>query len=503
MNLSASIKLDEDAIVSPIDDRLYGSFIEHMGRAVYTGIFEPGHPASNRYGFRQDVIDYIKPLNIPVIRYPGGNFVSGYRWEDGVGPKESRPVRPELAWFALESNQFGTNDFMDFLKSVGAMPMLAVNLGTRGAQDAANLLEYCNFPRGTYYSDLRISHGYTAPHNVKLWCLGNEMDGPWQICAKTAEEYGRLARETAKMMKWMDPDIELVVCGSSYREMPTFGDWERTVLRQTYEYADYLSLHQYYMNTEDDLPSFLASNMQMDNFIKEVAAICAGIKAEKKAKKNIYLSFDEWNAWYHFKKDCTPPPKWTEARPIEEERYDFADALLVGSMLTTLINNADVVKIACLAQLVNTIAPIMTEPGGRAWVQTTYYPFLFTSQRGRGTALRPNTESPVYSCRCGNAIPYVDCAAVLSGSGKEITVFMVNKNTKQDISCQISLSGFLCAGITEWISLAGYPSCAANTADQAPVQPSRRKDIIHNTKGSISLTLPKASWNMVCLQIKK
>ena len=423
MKLTANIQLDANAVISPIDERLYSSFIEHMGRAVYSGIYEPDHPTSNNYGFRQDVIAHIKPLNIPVIRYPGGNFVSGYRWEDGVGPKTSRPVRPDLAWFALETNRFGTNEFMDFLKFINARPMLAVNLGTRGTQDAVNLLEYCNFASGTYYSDMRISHGYPAPHNIKLWCLGNEMDGPWQIGAKTAEEYGRLACETAKMMKWLDPDIELVVCGSSFREMPTFGDWEYTVLRHTYEYVDYLSLHTYYMNTEDDVPSFLASNVRMDRFIKEVAAICAEIKSEKKAKKDIYLSFDEWNIWYHFKKDCETPPKWMEARPIEEECYDFADALLVGSMLITLINNADVVKIACLAQLVNTIAPIMTEPQGRAWAQTTYFPFLYTSQRGRGTALKAKLEVPAYSCKAGENIPFVDCAAVLSGDRNEIAVF--------------------------------------------------------------------------------
>jgi alpha-N-arabinofuranosidase len=500
MEITANIRIDANAVISPIDERLYGSFIEHMGRAVYTGIYEPGHAFSNKDGFREDVIDLIKPMNIPVIRYPGGNFVSGYRWEDGVGPKASRPVRPEPAWFALETNQVGTDEFMDFLRYVGAKPMLAVNLGTRGAQDAANLLEYCNFPGGTYYSDMRIANGYPAPHNVKLWCLGNEMDGPWQICAKTADEYGRLARETAKMMKWLDPGIELVVCGSSYREMPTYGDWERAVLRHTYDYADYLSLHTYYMNTDGDVPSFLASSARMDRFIKEVAAICAEIKAEKGSEKEIYLSFDEWNVWYHFKKDCGQPPKWTEARPIEEERYDFADALLVGSMLTTLINNADVVKIACLAQLVNTIAPIMTEPQGRAWAQTIYYPFLYTSQRGRGTALKVELDAPSYNCRAGEGIPFIDCAAVLSREENEIAVFMVNKNLNDDIPCQLSLSGFSCKGAPGWTSLSGYGHDAVNTADDAPVKPAALEGI-RLSGNTLTFTLPKASWNMVRLPL--
>ncbi len=500
MALKATIKLNTDDVISPIDDRLYGSFIEHMGRAIYTGIYEPGHPTADADGFRQDVIDLIRPLNIPIIRYPGGNFVSGYTWEDGIGPIAQRPARPELAWLAVEPNQVGTNEFMDFLKRVGAAPMLAVNLGTRGAQDAANLLEYCNFPGGTYYSDLRASHGYPQPHGVKLWCLGNEMDGPWQICAKTADEYGRLACETAKMMKWLDSTIELVVCGSSFREMPTFGDWERTVLRHSYEHVDYLSLHTYYTNPEGDVPSFLASNVKMDRFIREVAAICDEIRMEKGLQKEIKLSFDEWNVWYHFRKDCAEPPKWTTPRPVEEEIYDFADALLVGSMLTTLINNADVVKIACLAQLVNTIAPIMTEPGGRAWAQTIYYPFMYTSVYGRGTALKAQLEVPEYTCKAGEGIPFIDCAAVLSENSRALTLFLVNKSLETDIPCRVSIEGLPCKEAFEWISLEGYAPDTINTADHAPVKPSRHTDAISDPDG-ISLTLSKASWNMVRLTI--
>jgi alpha-N-arabinofuranosidase len=324
------------------------------------------------------------------------------------------------------------------------------------------------------------------------------MDGSWQICAKTAEEYGRAACESAKMMKWLDPEIELIVCGSSFREMPTFGDWERTVLRHTYEHVDYLSLHSYYADNDGDIAAFLASNVRMDAFIKEVGAICDEIKAEKGSDKDIKLSFDEWNVWYHFKKSGIEPPKWIVARPIEEELYDFADALLVGSMLITLINNADIVKIACLAQLVNTLAPIMTEPGGRAWVQTTYFPFLYTSQNGRGTALKADVNAPSYSCGAALDASYIDCAAVMNGN--DITLFLVNKHLGEDIRCEVCFEGFSCENVKQWISLQGFAPDAVNTADGAPVQPVACQGAdISNAGGNagVSFTLKKASWNMI------
>ncbi|MDD3920092.1 MAG: alpha-N-arabinofuranosidase [Eubacteriales bacterium] len=492
----AVISLRPGNVISPIDNRLYSSFIEHMGRAVYTGVYEPGHPAADAYGFRKDVLELIKPLSVSHIRYPGGNFLSGYRWEDGVGAPASRPVRPDLAWFALEPNQVGTDEFLQYLERAGTKAMLAVNLGTRGPQDAVNLLEYCNFPGGTYYSDMRIKNGHIAPYGVKLWCLGNEMDGPWQICGKTAEEYGRIACETAKMMKWLDPSIELVACGSSYKSMPTFGTWERTVLRHCYEHVDYLSLHQYYQNNDDDLPSFLARNNDMNGFIREVAAICEEIKAEKGSEKNVYLSFDEWNVWYHYQKAHKEAKKWIVARPIEEEDYTFADALLVGSMLITLINNADVVKIACLAQLVNTLAPIMTEPGGRAWVQTTYWPFLYACRYGRGTALRADISCPSYDCAAGKNIPYIDCAAVHNEEAGTVTLFIVNKHLTENMALELPLAKFGVTDCLEWVSLNGYDMEAQNTPESAPVQPR-----IHTgaavREGTLKATLPAASWNML------
>lgn len=496
-----TISLNKNEVVSKIDDRIYSSFIEHMGRAVYTGIYEPTHKTADENGFRGDVAELIRPLNVTNIRYPGGNFVSGYNWEDGIGEKSSRPVRAELAWQALETNEVGTDEFMRFLEKVGSNAMLAVNLGTGSPQSAANFLEYCNFPCGTHYSELRKKNGREKPYGVKLWCLGNEMDGPWQICGKTADEYGRIAAETAKMMKWLDGTIELVACGSSFRSMPTYGEWERTVLRHCYEHIDYLSLHQYYQNNDGDIPSFLANNLDMGEFIREVAGICEEIKKEKKSDKDIRLSFDEWNVWYHFKKDCAEPEKWTTARAIEEEIYDFADALLVGSMLTTLINNSDVVKIACLAQLVNTIAPIMTEPDGRAWVQTIYYPFLYTSLYGRGTALRVSLDSPTYDCAARKDVPFIDCAAVLADDEKTLTLFVVNKSETNAAEIEVSLCGIQAESVETALTLSGCAFGETNTAERSPVAP---KPLSGTSVGGgrVTLSLPAASWNIVRLSIK-
>ena len=423
--------------LAPVDERLYSSFIEHMGRAVYTGIYEPGHPSADAAGFRGDVAELIRPLGLSHIRYPGGNFLSGYHWQDGIGPKERRPVRPDLAWFALEPNQVGTDEFLQWCERLGVSPMLGVNLGTGTPRDAVELLEYVNGTLPTYWADRRRENGREASYGVKLWCLGNEMDGPWQICAKTAEEYARIACETAKMMKWLDPSIELVACGSSFRAMPGFGSWERTVLQYCYPYIDYISLHQYYTNHENDVPSFLARPLEMEDSIREIAAICDEAKAAHGGSRDIGLSFDEWNVWYHYEKSGTVPPKWTVARPIDEEEYDDIDPLVTGCMMNALLRHADRVKIACLAQLVNVIAPIMTEPGGPARVQTIYYPFLLASRYERGTALLTEAEVPSYDCAVRAGVPCLDCAAVEGGDGS-LNLFLVNR-AEEPLSLALAL----------------------------------------------------------------
>ncbi|UFU01311.1 alpha-N-arabinofuranosidase [Radiobacillus kanasensis] len=493
------MNLDRNNRIGEVDERIYGSFIEHLGRAVYGGIYEPEHPLADEQGFRKDVVELVKELKVPIVRYPGGNMVSAYNWEDGVGPKESRPRRLELAWRTIETNEVGTNEFVDWAKKVHADVMMAVNLGTRGIDAARNLIEYTNHPGGTYWSDLRKSHGYEQPHNIKTWCLGNEMDGPWQVGHKTAYEYGRIAQETGKAMKLVDPSIELVACGSSNTGMPTFPEYEATVLDIAYNEVDYISLHQYYGNRTNDPANYLAKNMDMDHFIHSVIATCDYIKAKHRSKKTIMLSFDEWNVWYHSNEGDKEIEPWTVAPPQLEDVYNFEDALLVGSMLITLLNHADRVKMACMAQLVNVIAPIMTENHGRSWKQTIFYPYMHTSVFGRGIAIQRILSSPKYDSKDFTDVPYIDSASVLNQEEEELTIFLVNKHLEDSISLQADLRSFEGYRLIEHIVLENDDLKATNTVKEEKVFPHYNG---HSTlqDGMLEVELAKTSWNVIRLK---
>ena len=502
MAKQAKMILDKDFKVAEVDKRIYGSFIEHLGRAVYDGIYQPGNPMSDEDGFRKDVIDMVKELDVPIIRYPGGNFVSSFVWEDSVGPVELRPKRLELAWQSLETNEVGVGEFAKWTKKVNSEMMMAVNLGTRGIADACNLLEYCNHPGGTKYSDMRIAHGAKEPYNIKVWCLGNEMDGPWQQGHKTMEEYGRLAEETAKVMKIIDPTIELVSCGSSNREMPTFPTWEATTLERTYDFVDYVSLHQYYGNEANDTADFLAKSDDMDEFIRTVIATCDYIKAKKRGKKNINLSFDEWNVWFHSKEkemDIRENNPWQIAPPMLEDIYTFEDALLVGLMLITLLKHADRVKMACLAQLVNVIAPIMTEEkGGAAWKQSIFYPFMHASKYGRGTVLRPVISSPVHDTAEHENVTDIESVAVYNEEKDEVTIFAVNRNVDEDIQLTTDVRGLEGYALKEHIVLENSDMKICNGAGRELVYPKTVNQSVLDA-GILTSTLHKASWNVIRL----
>lgn len=512
---SVEVRLHRDFAIGTTHPRLFGAFIEHLGRCVYGGIFEPGHPAADARGFRQDVMTLVRELSPTIMRYPGGNFVSGYNWEDGVGPVAERPRRLDLAWMSTETNQFGTNEFIDWCRAAGIEPMLAVNLGTRDGDAARSMVEYCNHPGGTTLSELRRRHGWDEPHAVKFWCLGNEMDGPWQMEAKTAAEYGRIAREAAKMMKWVDPSIELAAAGSSGRRMPTFGSWEDTVLQHTFDHVEYISLHTYLNNYDRDTPAFLASVDLMDSFIEEVVAIADAVAARRRSSRRIMLSFDEWNVWYRTRRNRAARVKegWPVAPPILEEIYTMEDALAFGGCCISLLNHADRVTAACLAQLVNVIAPIMTETGGPAWRQTIFWPFLHFSRMGRGRVLRAEVNSPTYAARYNDpqgsiddyydipAAPYLKLSVVHDDKAGILTLFALNRSLDEEMPLEVLAAGFGKVSVKQALQLCD-PDLKAVNSKTSPdrIAPKPLAKVKANGE-RIEAVLAPASWNVIQLSV--
>ncbi len=510
---TVTVLLDRDFAIGTTDRRLFGAFVEHLGRCVYGGIFEPGHPEADERGFRKDVLALVRELAPTIMRYPGGNFVSGYNWQDGVGPVAQRPRRLDLAWLSTEPNTFGTNEFIDWCKAAQVEPMLAVNLGTRGPDEARNLVEYCNHPGGTALSDLRRGHGYEAPHGVRFWCLGNEMDGPWQMGAKTPSEYGRIAVETAKMMRWIDPTIELAACGSSGRSMPTFGVWEDVVLEHCFDQVEYISLHTYLNDYAGDTPAFLASPDLMDSFIDEVVAIADAVAARRRSSKRIMLSFDEWNVWYRTRRNpaLRVEAGWPTAPRILEEVYTMQDALVFGGACIALLNHADRVKAACLAQLVNAIAPIMTETGGPAWRQTIFFPFAQMSNFGRGRVLRAQIDCPTYAARYYDprgaedhyyplpAVPFLKLAAVHDEPAGALTLFALNRNLDEPMPLAVTAKGFEGLEVERALALRDDDLQATNTgSDPERIKPRPLAGVL--IEGNrFRTSLAPASWNLIRL----
>ena len=498
--VSARMSIDLADVIAPVSRRLFGSFVEHMGRAVYSGIYEPGHPTADAAGFRGDVLELVRELGASVIRYPGGNFVSGFRWEDSVGPVADRPRRLDVAWHSLETNEVGLHEFAAWAELAGVEIMQAVNLGTRGIAEAADLLEYSNHLAGTALSDTRRRNGREEPFGIRLWCLGNEMDGPWQIGHKTAEEYGRLAAETGRVMKWIDPSVELVAAGSSNADMPTFGAWERTVLERAAEVVDHISLHAYYEETDGDVDSFLASAVGLDRYIAEVAAIIADVAP---AGKTIGISVDEWNVWYQSRfNEVDKKPlfegSWEERPRIIEDEYSVTDAVVVGSLLCSLLRNSDRVSMANLAQLVNVIAPIRSEPGGPAWRQTTFYPFALTSAAASGNVVRAEVTSDTVQTTKYGEVDVLD-AAVTAGNG-EVSLFLVNRSTTESLLLEadlgVELAGVRAASVH---APAGGDRFSSNT-QQAPdaVVPVELETVVLSGAG-FTAELPPLSWSVIRL----
>ena len=501
---SGKLSIDPAFTVAPVNRRVFGSFVEHMGRCVYGGIFEPGHPTSDEDGLRGDVLELVRELGVTAVRYPGGNFVSGYRWEDGVGPVEDRPTRLDAAWRTVETNAFGLNEFMRWARKAEIEPIMAINLGTRGIDEALDLLEYANHAGGTTLSDLRIAHGQTEPHHITTWCLGNEMDGPWQLGHKTAEEYGRLAAETARALRQRQGGLDLVACGSSGRQMPTFGTWERIVLEQTYDLVDHISAHAYYELQGDDVASFLASSVDMDTFIRDVVATADHVGAALRSSKKIDIAFDEWNVWYQsaLASSSTDDP-WTAAPRLSEDAYTVLDAVVVGSLLITLLRHSDRVSIACQAQLVNTISSIRAEPGGPAWRQSIFHPFALTARHARGQVLDLRVDAPTLPTAQHGEVSVLDSVATYDIQEGRVAVFVVNRDPSGPVAFTTDLRGFGDVTLTGATLIADDDLTAANTQEQ-PDRVAPKAHPSATLDGTVlSAELPAASWSMFLLQVER
>ena len=464
-NASTRVYLDSRRTLPPLDRNLFGSFLEHLGRAIYGGIYEPGSKLSDSNGFRKDVLDEVKRLGVPIIRYPGGNFVSGYHWQDGVGPKKDRPRVLDKAWDSIETNQFGTNEFMAWCRLAGAAPLMGLNLGTGTPEQAAALVEYCNVEKGTRWSDLRREHGIAEPHRVQHWCLGNEMDGPWQIGHMSATEYGLKAADAARQMRYVDHGVKLVACGSSGPFMPTYLEWDREVLEQCYDYVDGLSLHRYFGNareTNGDTAKYLAMNLSMERQIAETAAVCDYVQGRKRSAKKLWLSFDEWNVSYRTTSGDAVDGKRHESPHLLEEVYNLEDALLVGGLINSLLRNSDRVKVACLAQLVNVIAPIVTNSNGLLR-QSIFYPYSWALQFARGAAVNLLVESPQYEVPGMDHVPYVDVAATYNAESKDFSVFVLNRDLSKARELEFLWEGSAPSRVVESQTLTGDDLKALNS----------------------------------------
>lgn len=485
-----------------ISPYIYGSFIEHMGRVVYTGIYEPGHPCADENGFRLDVIEKVKEMGVTCVRYPGGNFVSCYDWRDGVGDKEKRPQKREIAWKSIETNEFGTDEFMKWARKADIAPVFAVNLGTKGIENALSLLEYCNLPAGTLYSDWRKANGEENPYNIPIWCLGNEMDGIWQIGHKSPEDYGKLAAQTAHAMKSLDDKVKLVVCGSSSTDVPTYTDWERIVLEYTYEFIDYISLHQYYGGQDCGTEEFLSQSVKMEKYIQTLAGICDTVKSKKKSNKQIDICFDEWGVWEIPGDEVAgsvASRDWQVAPAFSEQIYTLEDALLFASMLMTMVKNCSRVKIACQSLLTNISAAIMTESNGEVWVQPIFYPFSFMSRYGRGNVMETVLEAPDYTNEQGLKVPYLDQIAIYNPALQEVVFFFVNRRNEM-ANVNIDIQGFGNLEITEQIVMTNKNIKADNLAVHKNVIP--RKMVTFSCKGNHLVGhVEPYSWNMLRIKV--
>lgn len=473
--------------IGDVDPRIFGGFLEHMGRAVYEGVYDPGSSHTDDDGFRTDVLRALRRLNMTTMRYPGGNFASGYHWMDGIGPRAQRPTVRELAWQSVEPNQFGTDEYIALCRKLGWTPMITVNLGTGTPEEARNWVEYCNCPTGTKYADKRSANGSPEPYGVKLWCLGNEMDGAWQLGHVPADQYAIRAQQAAKMMKDVDKSIELVACGSCGIGMSTYMGWDFQVLEHLGDLADHISLHRYVGNPKDDTPDYLAVTNSIDRQIEEMDAACRFVQAKRRGKGRAFLCFDEWNVWY---KNREMDGEGKVAPHLIEEVYNLEDALVVAGFLNSFIRHADVVRIANIAQIVNVIAPIQTR-GDELLLQSIFYPFEMFSKRREGVSLQPALEGPVYEGQTHGTVFNIDASAILDDG--RLYLFLTNRSSSESAEIHVKVADRCVSALVDAELLTGPDAKAANSFEQPNVVAARPYREVTIDDGTARMELPPLS----------
>ncbi len=484
--LKARVKIDTERTIGDIDPKLYGNFIEHLGRCIYGGVFDEKSSLSDANGFRRDVLDAAKKLDVTLLRWPGGNFSSNYHWRDGIGPRDQRPSRLEMAWGTVESNRFGTHEFLNYAEKLGAEPYICANLGTGSWEEAQQWVEYCNSGEDTAMTRLRKQNGRADPWKVTYWGLGNEMDGPWQMGHRSAEDYGKFALEAAKLMKWTDPNIKLIAAGSSnFSAGSDWTGWNRTVLEFLKNHADYVSLHIYVGNPQNDYADFVASSLELASRLKTAEGIIDAALSGVRNRK-IYIAWDEWNVWYRARGDGQ------RGRRILEEQYNLEDALVVATFLNAFVNHAHIVKIANMAQLVNVIAPIFANENG-LFLQTIYYPLQLFANNTKGKALELFVDSPKYSSRRFDDVPYLDASAGYDNGS--LVVNVVNRHRDQAIETEFELEDKHFSGGVEAIEVNGPDIKAANTFEGAPVKPLQRSAVGQGK--TLQYSFPPHSFTMI------
>ena len=460
--LSAKIKIDPDRRISDIDPKIYGNFAEHLGRCIEGGLWEEGSPLSDSTGYRKDVMQAVKNLDVTLLRWPGGNFSSNYHWMDGIGPRDKRPKRLEMAWAVIEDNRFGTHEFLNYTEMLGIEPYVCANFGTGTWDEAQQWVEYCNLAEGTAMTELRRKNGREKPWKVTYWGLGNEMDGPWQMGHRTAEDYGKFALEGAKLMKLTDPNIRLIAAGSSnFGAGVDWVAWNREVLSYLKDHIEYLSLHTYVGNRENEYEEFVACANQLDDRIRTAAGVIRAAQGGR-SQKPIYIAFDEWNVWYRAR-----GANGGSGRRALEEHYNLEDAVVVATMLNTFVNNADTVKIANMAQIVNVIAPIFTNPQGM-YLQTIYYPLQLFAKNTRGAALHTYVDSPTYESKRYGKTPWLDVSSSLNNG--VVTINVVNRHRDQEIEAEIEAEDSSFTGAFEVATVNGPDIKAENDFGKATVK---------------------------------